>query len=72
MVNVFDVFLDSSCISLSIFASKFIREICLKLVFIWFRYQGDCGLNEFGSVPSVSILGNSLRSIVSSYYLKVW
>ena len=30
---------------------------------MWFLYKRNCGsLNELGSVPSVSILGNSLKS----------
>jgi hypothetical protein len=46
----FDVFLDSGRILLSIFASIFIREIGLKfsffVVFVWFRYQSNCGIIE--------------------------
>jgi hypothetical protein len=54
---------------LSIFASVFVREIGLKFPFL---VESLCGLgisvivasyNELGSVPSVSILWNSLNSI---------
>jgi hypothetical protein len=47
----FDVFLDSGKkLSLSIFASIFIREIGLKFflcwIFLWFSYQSNCGFIE--------------------------
>jgi len=33
-------------------------------VFVWFRYKGNCGFKEqLGSVPSLFILWNSLKSI---------
>jgi hypothetical protein len=59
--DVFDVFRDLLC---EYFMQYFCINVCkrnrLKFSFIfenvWFRYHGDCG-----SVPSVSILWNSLR-----------
>jgi hypothetical protein len=65
-------------ILLSIFASVFIREICLKFSF----FVGSlCGLgnrvivaswNELCRVPSVSILWNSLRRVGVKFSLKVY
>jgi hypothetical protein len=62
----------------SIFTSIFIREICLNFsLFV----ESMCGLgisvtviswNKFGSVPSLPILWNSLRSIGISFSLKDW
>jgi hypothetical protein len=52
MVNdTFDVFcIQFVSILLSIFASMFKREICLKSCFfvesVWLKYQGDCGFIE--------------------------
>ena len=71
MVNDdFDEFLDSVCKDfLSVFASMFISEIVLKFSFL---VGSLCGLgtrvivaskNELGSIPSDSILWNSLESI---------
>jgi hypothetical protein len=80
MVNDgFDVLLKLVCKNFTVyFASIFIIEINLKFSF----FVGSlCGIgiivtvvsyNELGSVPSVSILWNSLRSMGVSYSLKVW
>jgi hypothetical protein len=64
-------------ILLSIFESKFIREIGVKLSF-FVGYLCSLGirvilasLNELGTVPSVSILWNSLRRIGIRSSLKV-
>jgi hypothetical protein len=47
---LFDVFLDSVCILLSIFASIFMEKITLKFFLFnalgWFRHQSDWGLRE--------------------------
>ena len=65
----FDVFLDS-------FGKNCIEHFCINVhkgdgsevlflcgVFVWFRYKRNCGFIELGSVPSVSILWNNLKSI---------
>jgi hypothetical protein len=39
---------------------------------VWFRYQGNCGIIKLGSVPSESILWNSLKNIGISSLLKAW
>ena len=62
-------------ILLNIFASMFIREIGLKFSFF---VESLCSLgtrvtvasyNEFGSILSVSVLWNSLRSVgISSFF----
>ena len=73
----FDVFLDSVGKNFIIFASTFIREIGLKFSF----FVGSlCGFGvsvivasqkELSSVPSVSILWNSLKSFGVRSSLKV-
>jgi len=66
-----------SIILLSIFAKIFTKKVGLKFVFV---VGTLCGLgksiivaseNELGSVPSVTILRNSLKSIGIRYSLKV-
>jgi hypothetical protein len=64
-------------ILLSIFASMFIRETGLKFSFFVESWRGlgirvtVAPMNDFGSVPQVSILWTSLRSI-GICSLKVW
>jgi hypothetical protein len=56
--NVFDVFLDSTVsVLLSIFASMFIREICLKFPFF---VESLCGLVNRVTVPSENEFGSVL------------
>ena len=70
MDDCFYVFLDSVC-------ENFIEYFCIDIhkgnwsevlylcwVFLWFRYQSNCGFIEcVFRVPSVSILWNSLRRV---------
>jgi hypothetical protein len=64
-------------ISLSIFASIFVREIGLKFSFFVGSLSGlgiraiVASYYELGRVPSVSILWNSLKSIGIKFSLKV-
>jgi hypothetical protein len=65
-------------ILLSIFSSMFIRETGPKFSFFIWSVYGLCisiivaAYNELGSVPSVSIFWNSLKSIGIKYSLNVW
>jgi hypothetical protein len=69
-------------ILLIIFASIFISKIDLKFFFFFFffwlgpyvvKFQSNCDFkNELGSIPSVSILWNILKTIDIRSSLKVW
>ena len=71
------MFLDSVCKNFIIFASMFIREIGLKFYFLFCSLSGlvirviVASYKEFCSVPSVSVLCNSLKSIGIRSSLKV-
>ena len=77
--DIFDMFLDSVCQNfIEYFCIDVHKRDCLKFSF----FVGSlCGLyirvtvaslNELGSVPSVSVVQNSLRSVGISSSLKIW
>jgi hypothetical protein len=75
----FNVFLDLVCKNfMYYFVSIFISDICLKFSFFFGSFCGlgirvtMASLNELGSVSSVSISWNSLRSIGVSSSLNIW
>jgi hypothetical protein len=78
MKDHFDVFLIQFVrILLSIFFISIHKENYSEVLFLccaisWYRYQHSCRFIECGSVLSVSLLLNSLRSTGIRSSLKVW
>ena len=77
--DCFDVFLESvsnkfiEYFFIDIHKGNWPEVLFLYWIFVWFWYQHNCGfIEELGSVPSVSILWNSLKSIGVNSSLKFW
>jgi hypothetical protein len=75
----FYMFLDSVCqyfieyFCVNVHMRNWSEVLFLCWVFVWYRYQVTVALQiEFGNVPSVYFLWNSLRSIDISSPLTVW
>ena len=79
MYDCFDVFLNSvsknfiKAFCIDIHKENWFEVLFLHWIFVWFRYQSNCGFIEriWCSVPYVSILWTSLRSIGIRSSLKV-